>query len=67
MTDFATWRSRLNMTQQAAAEALGLHLRTVQRYDKGDDPAPRAVLLACAYLELRRRLTLLPLAPTPLP
>lgn len=58
MTAFTEWRTRLDLTQQGAAEALGLHLRTAQRYDKGT-AIPRAITLACAYLELKHRLSLL--------
>jgi DNA-binding XRE family transcriptional regulator len=53
--EFAAWRERMGMTQQDAARALGLHLRTAQRYDAGE-ATPHPITLACAYLELVRTL-----------
>lgn len=45
----------MGYTQQQAAEALGLHLRTAQRYDAGGD-VPKQTAMACAYLKLLRDL-----------
>jgi hypothetical protein len=45
----------MGMTQQDAAGALGLHLRTAQRYDAGEK-TPHHLTLACAYLEMVRAL-----------
>ena len=50
------WRNAMGLTQQQAAEVLGLHLRTVQRYEHGGEIVPSVVLLACQGLLLRRRL-----------
>jgi transcriptional regulator with XRE-family HTH domain len=57
VTAFSEWRAAMNLTAQQAAEALGLHMRTVQRYDTADDERiPKHVKLACAYLRLMRDL-----------
>jgi transcriptional regulator with XRE-family HTH domain len=46
------WRKTLGMSQKDAAEALGLKLRILQYYEKGERDgkpikAPKAVRLAC--------------------
>ena len=45
--DLKTWRKGLALTQSEAATALGLKLRTVQSYEKGDQKIPRTLALAC--------------------
>ena len=45
------WRIRLGLSQEAAAEALGLHRRTIQEYEAGNLPVPKVVGLACKQLE----------------
>lgn len=48
--DFKNWRKGLSMTQQAAADELGVTKRTVQLYEAGDLAVTRTVALACAAL-----------------
>jgi transcriptional regulator with XRE-family HTH domain len=50
------WRSSLGLTQQQAAEVLGLHLRTLQRYERPGADLPRSLVLACDGLALRATL-----------
>lgn len=57
-TAIAAWRSRVGLSQRAAAEALGMSLPTYQQYERGaafadGTPriAPRWLLLACAAIE----------------
>jgi len=53
--DFTAWRTRLSLTQQAAAHTLGLHLTTVQRYETGKlTNIPYVVELACQHLDMLR-------------
>ena len=52
--EFTAWRARLGLTSQAAADLLGLHIVTAQRYGWGRAPIPRSVELACGLLELLR-------------
>jgi transcriptional regulator with XRE-family HTH domain len=49
--DFKAWRERMGLTQQAAAEALGLSLRTVQGYEASVGELSVLVKLACERLE----------------
>ena len=56
---FTSWRLSMGFSPQAASDALGVHMRTIQRYEAGSLPIPLAVHLACRYLTLRN--TLLPL------
>lgn len=46
-----TARQRLGLSQTALARELGLHLRTIAGYERGQNPVPRHVALAVAYLE----------------
>ncbi len=53
--DFRRWRKELKLSQQEAANALGLKRRVVQYYEKGErdgEPVeiPKAVRLACYAL-----------------
>ncbi len=50
MTPFAlkAWRKRLDLSQSAAAKALGLSLRGYQNYENGTRPIKRYIALACA-------------------
>lgn len=55
---FHSWRKRLNMTQQRAAESLRLARITVANYDRGtrcglegEVIVPHVVLLACSAVE----------------
>jgi transcriptional regulator with XRE-family HTH domain len=49
--DFRAWRERMGLTQQAAAEKLGLALRTVQGYEASQEELSVLVKLACERLE----------------
>ena len=44
---FRAWRKSLALTQSEAATALGLKLRMVQHYEKGNHKIPRTTALAC--------------------
>lgn len=44
-------RARLGLSQTGLARELGLHLRTIAGYERGQNPIPRVVSLAIAYLE----------------
>jgi hypothetical protein len=48
--DFKAWRARLGLTQQAAADALGIALRTAQSYDASAE-LPLIVERACRDYE----------------
>jgi len=55
---FKAWRKKLNLTQQQAADALGVYARTITNYERGsryeDGRAvkiPRSIALACAAIE----------------
>jgi len=49
-TDFKAWQERLNLTNQAAAEALGVALNTVKNYRSGGT-IPDMAAIACRHLE----------------
>ena len=49
-SQFKEWRKRMRLSQEAAAEALGLSRNTIVRYET-DHETPQVVDLACAYLE----------------
>jgi len=53
---FKLWRKSLGLTQQSAADALGLSRRAVQDYEAETYAIPKVVELACC--ELSRRLIL---------
>lgn len=48
---FKSWRRHLHLTQQAAADLLGISSRQIKYYEKGRR-IPKAVELACAALAL---------------
>lgn len=50
--EFTAWRAALGLSQQAAADSLGIHLTTVQRYERSI-PIPVAISLACQALKIR--------------
>ena len=54
--EFTAWRERMRWAQQAAATALGLNLRTVQRYEKSPRPVPVSVGLGARWIEAERKL-----------
>lgn len=47
-TDLRAWHEGLGLTQQGAADALGVSLATYKRYLGGE--VPRVVALACAAI-----------------
>jgi transcriptional regulator with XRE-family HTH domain len=49
--DLKAWRDRNNLTQQAAADALGISRRTLVAYEQGESDIPRVVEFACAWLD----------------
>jgi len=48
--EFRAWRSAMGYTQQQAAQALGVSLRTVKAWESGETGAPGLLPLACAAL-----------------
>lgn len=50
--DLITWRKRLNLTQEAAAEKLGCGRRSLQQWEGGIHDIPKYIGLACAALAL---------------
>ena len=51
-TALRAWRKHLGLSQSAAAEAIGKSRAMFQRYEKGLDPVPLTLELACAALAL---------------
>lgn len=49
--DFKAWRTSLGMTQSAAARALGLQLRTVQKYEAREINISESVLRLMTAIE----------------
>lgn len=50
------WMHRHGLTQQAAADALGMSRRMLAYYVSGEKPVPRTVALACLGWEVEQRL-----------
>lgn len=48
--EFKTWRKGLKLTQQEAADAIGITKRSVQLYEAGTQPVSRTIALACAAI-----------------
>lgn len=48
--DMRAWRSAMDYTQQQAAQALGVSLRTVKAWEAGFASPPAFLALACAAL-----------------
>ena len=48
--DLRAWRAHMGYTQQQAAEALGVSLRTVKSWESGFAAPPAFLALACAAL-----------------
>jgi len=46
--DIRAWRARLGMSQQAAADALGVHQNSIRAWEQGKQPIDRRTALACA-------------------
>lgn len=49
--EFFNWRRRLGLTQSGAAKALDRGLRSVQKYESGQQEIPYVVELACRWIE----------------
>jgi transcriptional regulator with XRE-family HTH domain len=49
--DLKAWRERNNLTQQTAADALGISRRTLLAYEQGESSIPRAFEFACNWLD----------------
>lgn len=49
--EFKTWRKGQNLTQQEAADALGVTKRSVQLWEADERPISRTVALACAAVQ----------------
>ena len=47
----AAFRKKLNISQQEAAEMLGLTRGTISKYERGDLEIPKAILLLLSHLE----------------
>lgn len=52
MFDLKGWRERLGLTQEAAAELLGVHRVTVARWESGAYKMPHLIGMACLNYEL---------------
>ena len=46
------WRSRLNITQEKAAELLGVHRVTYTNWETGANPIDKSTKLAASYCEI---------------
>jgi DNA-binding XRE family transcriptional regulator len=61
---FKAWRRRLGLTQQEAADVLGVSLRMVQYFEHGDRPISRTIRLATIGAEQELGRTPRPLTPS---
>jgi len=50
--DLKAWRDRLGLTQEKAAELLGVHRVTVARWESGACAMPKLIGMACLNYEL---------------
>jgi DNA-binding transcriptional regulator YiaG len=50
--ELKAWRKRLGLTQKKAAEALGVNLATLAKWETGRLPISKVVALACRAVEL---------------
>jgi len=50
--DLKAWRERLGLTQEKAAELLGVHRVTVARWESGACAMPKLIGMACLNYEL---------------
>ena len=46
-----SWRANLGLSQKAAAEAIGISVRSIIYYEKGQAPIPKTVELACTAID----------------
>jgi DNA-binding XRE family transcriptional regulator len=51
MFDLKAWRLRLDLTQETAAELLGVHRVTVARWESGACAMPKLIGMACLNYE----------------
>ena len=51
--DLRAWRAHMDYTQQQAAQALGVSLRTIKAWEGGETAVPAIVPLACEALSAR--------------
>jgi len=49
--DLKAWRERLGLTQQGAADLLGVHRVTVARWESGACAMPKLIGMACLNYE----------------
>jgi len=49
--DLKAWRARLGITQEAAAELIGVSLDTIRRMEQGRSSIGHPLELACRYIE----------------
>ena len=50
-TDLSAWRERQALSQQEAADALGISRRTLIAYEAGESKIPLAINYACKWLD----------------
>ncbi len=51
MFDLKAWRIRLGLTQESAAELLGVHRVTIARWESGACAMPKLIGMACLNYE----------------
>jgi transcriptional regulator with XRE-family HTH domain len=51
MFDLKAWRLRLGLTQESAAELLGVHRVTIARWETGACAMPKLIRMACLNYE----------------
>jgi transcriptional regulator with XRE-family HTH domain len=51
MFDLKAWRIRLGLTQESAADLLGVHRVTVARWESGACAMPKLIGMACLNYE----------------
>ena len=50
-SDFLLWRKSFHLSQEKAAHVLGVSRRTIVNYEKGEQPIPKYIRLACKGAE----------------
>jgi len=53
--DLKAWRERLGLTQETAAELLGVHRVTIARWESGACAMPKLIGMACLNYELLKQ------------
>ena len=53
--DFIIWRKKLKHTQATLAQCLGMSLRQIIRYERGETPIPDVVWMALRSVPSRKR------------